>query len=266
MPMRNARKHATRQTRAGRRHQAVGFAIETAFLPANGPLAQLGAAAYFAVLAYPRDFGKRDEFVEAVEARLLKSWVQRAKGRERTWRRSEIGSRYARFKNERIAGIFGLLLRRILKRLLARGIAEALAVSCMPQMQIEMRRRKIRIAFRSRYGSSLQSAALEAGDRMRGQAIRERPGASRFPGDYRNVLRTLRESQAVLHLAMAVPFDRDENGRPAFDQGTLWRLICQPDWLEKALKTAELLRCQLLPTFYPRYSASGAVCLIAEKS
>src|ERR1700687_4933562 len=91
-------------------------AAETTYIPTEGPLAQLGAAAYLAVLAYPNqsEWPKRDGFIEAVKAILLKSWVK-APGvsTERTKRRCAVREEYRQFPPEDIWGKFNQVEKRI---------------------------------------------------------------------------------------------------------------------------------------------------------
>jgi len=84
---------------------------EISYLPVKGHAAHIGCAGLFAVLAYPDELDKRDEFVKAAKAWLVKSHFP-PKSKIRNIVRKDIRT----YANRKITNVFNRAIHRIQTR------------------------------------------------------------------------------------------------------------------------------------------------------
>jgi GNAT superfamily N-acetyltransferase len=196
----------------GRQKPELG---EQTAVPVGGDLAQaqMGAAMYLAVLAYPAhsEWPKRDEFIEAVKALLVK------RARRRGYPRKLINHKYRRFKNEHIDGILNRAFRRISRRRLPAGQMAFWIICGAMSKRTNITLNKLSYWWATRVWPGFPDA--EAADVKR---------------------RVWRETLPVLHLVMVFP-------RGLILNGDGLGLILNPSCLPGALRTAQYWRHLLKP-------------------
>lgn len=220
---------------------------ETTTISVDGEFAQLGAMAFFAVLAYPESIAKRDEFIKACKAWLTKRAI--VKG----YPRSDFPDDIRRYPTRAIyeSGPITKAVSRIRgRRLPAAEMAEAILFSKINgEFKLTNRLNQFRTEsvchgqkyrrvkdIRSAVNSFAWRTVSKYGD----------PKSARM-----NVrARVWNESEPVLHFALALRFMINSGALREYytaDIVDLFKLLIRPAWLPDAVETAEMVRVHLLP-------------------
>lgn len=221
--------------------EARSHGAETTVLPTEGPMARIGAAMYFAVLAYPKkkEWGMRDSFLEAVCHWLDKDYL---------------GSWSERKTEEMVRSCF----RRIVTKRMEAGL-HAFRIVFFEQWTVG--------ALRPYWRGKIPKVTIgNLHPRLVGPKPKDVDWKKWYSSSGRgNIMhRTWAESLPVLHLMIALlrnsptgpldelhPRDRGQRTEPARD---LDRMLISPSWLSKALLESEYWRLKLheyVKTFDP---------------
>jgi len=195
----------------------------------------IAAIAYLAILAYPCEWDKRDAFVKAAKAWLLKKWMHK------NGKRELIDESYRTMKNQQIDGCLNRAFRRIARRRLpAAELADALVMNHCPNAAVYVNGRRVTARRWMEWRLSCQY------------------GDSTLSNEFR---RTWKETKPVLHLAMAYPrfVSKTETAFSPFEHP--FALMMNPSWVAKAIQLAEGMR-QILPVYISNFDASESVCLL----
>lgn len=198
---------------------------ELVALPVEGPVAQIGAAGFFAVLAWPRNIAKRDEFVNH-----CKEWlIRRAESRE--------GAKFSHPKRFRkiasrtlnVSGPISMALSRVQLRIeIASMTRELLVFGLLPG------------------GSGLTKTAAARRLHLRRIALKKKH-ADDPDSAVSNIVRHgtghWDQSLPVLHLALALEdVMLDKNKHAEF---RMFDLVTDPSWLASAIDASESYRVLL---------------------
>lgn len=234
------------------------MAQETTAIPVRGPLAEIGAAAYIAVLAYPESHAKRDEFIEAAKSFLIRYHVP---GLLRTRTHDPaIASRARRLMpHKQVDRVFKAADRRLRLRLAA-GIIAQLTV----------------LHLSARGGAIVGAPDLSTlpVSQVKLRAIVGRALAGVAHGGWRQSdvdARAWKPSLRVLHLALplvvrhAALVTASQGWAARGDWSITGLLTCPVEWLPGAVADAESWREYLQLLQYPHSNFdSNAICLTPE--
>lgn len=222
---------------------------ETTKLPATDA-PHLAAVAYLAVLAYPHETAKRDEFLEAGRALVLKQAVNDG------YPRQDISTRWRRIPNRKIDNRLTAGFRRIVRRRLpvahvapAGLIAGAHSFkSPVTKLLENLAEHHARAFPRNRRSTDLDSLKWheDGSEGKRAEVIS----------------RLWSETKPVLHLAVALNGQRPE---PNYKGNLpLVEMIWSPEWIIPALESAEALRQIIARSAVLRISAENQIRLLPE--
>jgi hypothetical protein len=225
----------------GRQKPELG---EQTAVPVGGDLAraQMGAAMYLAVLAYPAhsEWPKRDQFIEAVKAGLLKE------ARRRGYPGKQIQKRYREFREKRINQILDRAYRRILRWRMPAGMAANWMLMDGARFGPAVLPGNIPVRAIILHAPNSPRRAMQE---IR-KKVEQRDGAHREEDSALANLhhRVWANSLPVLHLVMPIAQRLNSEDDPT-------KLIYDPSWVGGALRYAELLVEYLphkIPSFNPR--------------
>lgn len=228
---------------------------ETTGIPVEGPLATIGAIAYFAVLAYPKEseWPRRDKFMEAGEAdhwRLFKDHPDY---------RARVAVKYRHKRRRTIDNVMSRGLRHIAHRIRATLIFDDLEFAECFNILLEGSK-DVKIVIGDQPGIDLtdlnfepfkrgiSAAALRAIERKKQFQYQRceyplEPGVYASKTDLQNALnRDWSQSKPVLHLAYALRQMIEFRFMTADNKVQWTRLFDEPDWVGPCLKDAESLR------------------------
>ena len=226
---------------------------ETTGIPVKGPLASMGAIAYFAVLAYPSraEWPKRDKFVKGAKAWLL--WRATKRGYPKKRIKAEYRNEWRKKGGPRK---FDAVADRAFDRILKRRFpaAQMLLWNCFHGF-------KINLQFDSPKGVRLKTLTVEL--RYKGLPNQKRKRFNSYKAaeyltgnsDSGNMRRLVwRESLPVLHLALALESEMYRAEKSPLNHLKLHPLdylILDPSWLPRTLSQAEMLRL-LMMKYFPK--------------
>ena len=206
-------------------------------IPVDPPLQHLGAAAYLAVLAYPKStqFSRRDELIEAFKAWMVKRAIQA--GQKRSIFRADL--RATRWRD--IDGEFSKASRLITSR---RGVARNIVLP-----------RLIR-------GGLWDVPIGEKSATINRALTRTFDNANGVKNAYRRVWS---ESKPVLHLAFGLENALSDH-LSSNKTVALPDLLINPGWLSAAIENAEGIRHALVLTPQIRIHERDTIQLVPEPS
>ncbi len=210
---------------------------EVISIPVDPPLQHLGAAAYLAVLAYPKptQLPRRDQLIDAFKAWMVKRAIQA--GHKRSIFRADL--RATRWRD--IDGEFSKASRLITSR---RGVARNIALPSLIRGGLW----DVRIGEKS---ATINRALTRTFD-----------SATGAKNAYRRVWS---ESKPVLHLAFGLENALGDYLPKSKNEG-LPELLSNPVWLQAAIKNAEGVRHALVLMPQIRIHDRDTIQLIPESS
>ena len=207
----------------------------------NLALARMGAAAYLAVVAYPDrvEWGKRDDFIEAVKSFLLKGSI--SQGCPRRW----VKEKYRSFPNRRIDQTLDKAFRIIVRSRLPAGMIANWLMMDGARFEVPLLAGKPAIPMVLRAPNSVSrgmKAVLEL--------VKKRDNRRNLAEDaalsnlYHRVWKT---SLPVLHLVVPITGRFRELSDPV-------KLVLDPSWVENSIRSSQWLWAYLpqrIPSFCP---------------
>lgn len=223
---------------------------EQTAIPVGGHLAQMGAAAYLAVLAYPSrsEWGERDKFVKAVKSLLIKRAMRRG------YPRKQIQEQYREFRNKQIYQTLNRAFRRLLRLRMPAGMAANWILIDGVRLGPAVLPGKIPLGVITLHAPKSPRRAMQAIQKK----IEERDRAQREEDSSLANLhhRVWASSLPVLHLAMPIAERLNSQDNPM-------RLIYDPSWVGSALRNAEFL-VKYLPCKIPSFNPNKAIRLVPQ--
>ncbi len=227
---------------------------EVTAIPTQGKDAHLGAIAYLAVLAYPdrKEWSKRDGFMKASKALLLKAAIKKG------YPRKKIPREYSGFKKDAIKGTLRQGFRRINdRRMYAAEMARGMLFHNLRvgPFQIETDMPSLNRATIAVAKASGRTSADRKGwagkfnpDRYPRLDLEKCSMLAKEPPPRTVRRRVWKETLPVLHFAMAL---LQRWKQLLADDMSETSLFWDPAWLPQAVFIAEPLRIGILPARFP---------------
>ena len=226
---------------------------EISYLTVKGHAAHIGCAGLFAVLAYPDELDKRDEFVKAAKAWLVKSHFP-PKSKIRNIVRKDIRT----YANRKITNVFNRAIHRIQsRRLPAVLMAQQIIINDMANFKISIDNKIFDLQILMGDGAKTVNKSAEW--------IACNPKIlNSIPNNIKH--RIWSETKPVLHIvhSLHVGLFHDITKNSQNSKVSIFDCIEDASWLEDTLKNAEKFRQVITKLSIIRISDEDTISLMPE--